>query len=56
VPTSANTNGCVVSKDRKSLAEGLPPASYATVHPPLELPVSSFSAEESEESLILCQL
>ena len=54
-PTSANTNGCAVPKDRKSPAVGLRPASYATVHLPPELPVSVFSSEESEESLILCQ-
>ena len=54
-PTSANTNGCAVPKERKSFAFGLWPASYATVHPPPEPPVALFSSEESDESLILCQ-
>ena len=54
-PTSANTNGWVVPKDRKSPAVGLWPALYATVHPLPELPVSAFSSEDREDSLILCQ-
>ena len=54
-PTSANTNGCAVPKERKSPAVGLWPASYATVQPPPGLPVAFCSSEERAESLILCQ-
>ena len=54
-PTSANTNGCAVAKERKSPAFGWWPASYATFHPPPAPPVAVFSSEDSEESLILCQ-
>ena len=54
-PTSANTNGWAVPKERKSPAVGLWPASYATVHVPPEPPVAFFSSLESDESLILCQ-